>query len=148
VRLSSASRWGVDARTARRMMRALAAEQYVQREVVAERASPKWTSTPRLLALAAQLSRRLPLVVDGDNLVRKLAVGDRSAWLCIPAYADVLALAAAGSRAPAPWTLTPAAECVTGRLLLAHRDGWRRSLGEQSPVMTESDADRIRLAGY
>lgn len=139
---------GVHPRTARRMMQALATEQYVQRDAIAGRRSSTWRATPRLLALAAQMSRRLPLVINGNTLVHKLGVDERSAWFCIPAYTDVLVLAAAGPNSPTPWSLLPASGTVPGKLLIAYRAAWRHSLNEVAPVMSELDADRVRAAGY
>lgn len=117
-----------DARTARRMLGTLVSEHYVER--VPNVRGARYVPTVRLLSLAAQLARHLPVVRCGEHSVAELheATG-LTAYLAAPAYVDVLVLARAGSTRPWAWQLLPAPRCAPGQVLLAHREPWRHSLG-------------------
>jgi DNA-binding IclR family transcriptional regulator len=117
---------GLTVRTARRVLRTLEHEQYLQGGRPADGNGYVYTPTPRLLALAGQLAARLPFVAGGQEAVQCLhRRTDCDAYLVIPSFGDVLVLASAGRGAPPPWSLLPAAGCAGGRVLLAHRDSWR-----------------------
>src|SRR5919107_1355777 len=62
----------VHPRTARRILQTLASEQYVERRGGKGRAAHEYQPTIRLLALAAQLALRLPLVAAARRAVRKI----------------------------------------------------------------------------
>lgn len=143
---------GVHARTARRMMLALAAEGYVERGGRGRRKAV-WRPTLRLLALAAQLRSRLPVVEHGQAVVAELnAITQLGAALYAPSYLDVLVLASAGTASPPAWTLLPAIESAPGRILLVHRDAWRESqrgaMNTGAWERLEAEAPAIRDAGY
>jgi DNA-binding IclR family transcriptional regulator len=140
---------GVHARTARRMLRTLAKERYVERRGGRGRAAHTYLPTVRLLALAAQLAPRLPLVEHGRRATRELhdATG-LTAYLAIPSYGDVLVIARAGERAPRLWALVPAAEDASGHLLLAYHDAWRHSQAARSSASTEPHAALIQERGH
>jgi DNA-binding IclR family transcriptional regulator len=61
---------GVHARTARRMLRTLSQHHYVERH--GDRGRTIYRPTVRLLAMAAQLAPRLPLVEHGRQAIREL----------------------------------------------------------------------------
>ena len=94
--------------------------------------------TVRLLALAAQLAPRLPLVEHGRQATRELhdATG-LTAYLAIPSYGDVLVIACAGERGPRLWALVPAVDDAAGHVLLAHGDAWRHSQAARSIASAE-----------
>jgi DNA-binding IclR family transcriptional regulator len=54
----------------------------------------------------------------------------------VPCYSDVLVIAASEAHGVRPWSTLPAGSDAAGRVLLAHREPWRRSLAS-----VESDAD-------
>lgn len=149
---SVAETLGVHARTARRMMLALAAEGYVERRGRGRRAAV-WRPTPRLLALAVQLRSRLPVVHHGQAVVAELnEITELCAALYAPSYLDVLVLASAGTASPPVWALLPAIESAPGRALLAHRDAWRGSqrgnVNAEALQSFDAEAPAIREAGY
>jgi DNA-binding IclR family transcriptional regulator len=139
---------GVHARTARRMLRTLAKERYVERRGGRGRAAHAYLPTVRLLALAAQLAPRLPLVEHGRRVTCELhdATG-LTAYLAIPSYGDVLVIARAGECAPRLWALVPAAEDASGHVLLAYRDAWRRSQAARGNAIAEQHVALIRERG-
>lgn len=135
----------VDARTARRLVSVLVSEQYAERRTGRGRRQ-RYVGTVRLLALAAQLARRLPLVEHGERAVHQLHERTGlTACLVVPSYADVLVLARAGSGRPWACELLPAAETAAGRVLLAYRHSWRQSLADGN---MEKTAEAIRAHGY
>lgn len=140
---------GVHARTARRMLRTLAKERYVERRGGQGRAAHTYLPTVRLLALAAQLAPRLPLVEHGRRATRELrdATG-LTAYLAIPSYGDVLVIARAGERAPRQWALMPAAEDAAGHVLLAYGDAWRHDQAARSAASADNYVAVIRERGY
>jgi DNA-binding IclR family transcriptional regulator len=120
---------GCSERTARRMLGTLVAERYLDR--VPRARGARYVPTVRLLALAAQLARRLPLVTQGERAVADLhAATGLTAFLAAPAYGAVLIIARAGRAAPWAWELLPASDCAPGHVLLAYREPWRHSVDE------------------
>ena len=117
---------GIDRQTARRLLVTLADEGYLQRGQGTSRRRHRYMPTPRLLALAGQLARGLPLVASAERLVAR--AHDRTgldAYVTIPSYDDILVLASAGRQAPSPWSLQPARDSAAGSVLLAYRQSWR-----------------------
>jgi DNA-binding IclR family transcriptional regulator len=115
----------VHPRTARRTLVRLHQEGYLTRTDDTRRV---YTPSMRLIALAGQAARAMPLVQEADRAVASLhdttGVG---AFAASPSYADVIVLASAGSDAPGLLSLLPAATSAAGRVLLAHRQAWRDS---------------------
>ena len=137
---------GVHARTARRLLRTLAAEGYVERRGGSGRAAHHHVATVRLLALAAQLAPRLPLVQHGRRAVRELErATDLAAYLVVPCYRDVLVIACSGERGLRAWATLPACADAAGRVLLAHRTPWRHSLAASTPAPALSDAEAAQI---
>lgn len=135
---------GINARTARRILGTLQDEQYVE-YVIAPRGRPRqrYVPTVRLLALAAQLAPRLPLVEHGRRAAAAIheTLGVNAA-VAVPCYGDVLFVAAAGESGPRRWAMLPAGEHAAGRALLAHREPWRRS--HSPPLLSDPEAATIR----
>jgi DNA-binding IclR family transcriptional regulator len=142
---------GAHPRTARRILRTLVKERYVERRQRCGRRAHVYEPTVRLLAMAGQLAARLELVQDGRRGAEELrrATG-LSAYVAVPSYADVLVIARAGDCAPQMWALLPAAEHAAGRLLLAYRDNWRHSVnGDRcEPIVSDGQAAAIRARGH
>jgi DNA-binding IclR family transcriptional regulator len=131
---------GVQPRTARRILKTLVEEQYVERRGGRGRAAHDYQPTVRLLAMAAQLASRLPLVAAGGRAVTEIETQtDMTAYVGVPCYADVLVIAATGARAVRPWATLAANTDAAGRVLLAHREAWRRSLGSVGPGIAMDD---------
>jgi DNA-binding IclR family transcriptional regulator len=122
---ASAAALGFDPRTARRMLRNLAADSWVR--PAGDRA---WEPTLRLAALAAQLLERSPLVrAAGPVLLELGARTGVAVELGVPSYGSVLTVLRAEGGALLPLRrLEPAAGCAAGRVLLAHRPAWRASV--------------------
>jgi DNA-binding IclR family transcriptional regulator len=126
-------------------------EQYVERRGGGGRAAHDHQPTVRLLAMAAQLASRLPLVAAGRRAVTEIETQTAmTAYMAVPCYADVLAIAATGAGAVRPWATLPANADAAGRVLLAHRDAWRRSLASVEPevAMDDEDAAAILTQGF
>src|SRR5215217_6224341 len=142
---------GVHPRTARRILRTLAKERYVEQRQQCGRRTRAYEPTVRLLAIAAQLASRLELVQDGRRGAEELwrATG-LSAYVAVPSYGHVLVIARAGEWAPQMWTLLPAPEHAAGQLLLAYRDPWRHSVSGDpcEPVVSDLQAAAIRARGH
>jgi DNA-binding IclR family transcriptional regulator len=142
---------GVDSRTARRILQTLTKEQYVERLRGRRRAVYHYQPTVRLLAMAAQLAPRLPLVVAGRRAVREIEKEtDVTAYVAVPCYSDVLVVAATGTRALRPWATLQANADAAGRVLLAHREPWRRNLMSVEPglAIDDDEAAAILERGY
>jgi DNA-binding IclR family transcriptional regulator len=114
---------GIHPRTARRILGTLAAERFVGSEG-ARRHSSCLEPTVRLLAVAAQLASRLPLVEHGQRGVEELhdATG-LGAYIAVPSYGQVIVLARAGESATAVAASSgargchwPAPACPPGQL--------------------------------
>ena len=117
---------GIHSRTARRLLKTLASEGYV---TFSRRVGSVYLPTVRLLALAAQLAERLPLVREGHAVVADLATECGSAVaLAVPSYEHVVVVASAGAGAPQRWALIPARDSALGQALLVRRAPWRESL--------------------
>lgn len=142
---------GVHPRTARRILRTLAKERYVEQRQERGRMAHVYEPTVRLLAMAAQLAARLALVQDGRQGAQELhrATG-QSAYVAVPSYGHVLVIARTGECAPELWALLPAPEDAAGQLLLAYRDSWRQSFsgGPCEPGASERQAAAIRARGH
>jgi DNA-binding IclR family transcriptional regulator len=141
---------GVHPRTARRILRSLARQQYVEQRAGGGRARD-YQPTVRLLAMAAQLAPRLPLIQRGRRAIHEIERQTHlTAYLAVPCYEDVLVIACSGERGVRPWALLPAASDAAGRVLLAHREGWRQSLAGATPrlAMGEREAAAIIERGH
>jgi DNA-binding IclR family transcriptional regulator len=136
-----AATMGLHPRTARRVLRTLQAEGYVEQRRDVRSHRYVYSLTPRLLTLAGQLAARVPAVIGGQQAVRQL---HRCTGLCaclvMPSYGDVIVLASAGPGAPLPWSAMPATDSAGGRVLLAYyelRDNllpWARTLSRNVTV--------------
>jgi DNA-binding IclR family transcriptional regulator len=116
----------IDARTARRLLAALVSEGYVER-LADDSPAARYRPTVRLLAMAAQLGIRHPLVAVGARVVERLhRRTGLAAYVVVPSYGDVLVIASAGD-GPQTGRLMPASTSAAGQALLAHREAWRRS---------------------
>ena len=134
---------GAHARTAQRIVRTLERAQYVERLRGSGSVADTFHPTVRLLALAAQLAPRLPLVQRGDEVVGRLEVATEfAAYVAVPSYTDVVIIACSGQRGVRPWALLPALDDAAGRMLLAHRRDWRASVVGDPRDMPETDVLR------
>jgi DNA-binding IclR family transcriptional regulator len=116
----------VHPRTARRLLNRMVYDGWLVRR---DGPRPTYTPTMRIVALAAQLAQRAPLVRHADELARDLQArtGD-SVHLAVPSYRSALRLVRATGEAgptPALRDLAPAHAIAAGKLLLAFRDPWR-----------------------
>jgi DNA-binding IclR family transcriptional regulator len=148
-----AATMGIHDRTARRVLHTLEDEGYLQRGHGSYRERTIYAPTPRLLALAGQLATRLPLARHGAHAVLQLHQSTGlDAYLVVPSYGDVIVLATAGDRAPALWSLLPAAKSAGGSVLLAYRQSWRdaqRPADDQMAIVDlEARAAEVRRDGY
>ena len=139
----------VHPRTARRLLNRLAADGWLRR---VDGARPLYAPTMRIVALAAQLAERAPVVRLGAAVARDLqATTGHVVHLAVPSYRSALRLLRingdAGSR-PQLRDLAPAHAIAGGKLLLAHRERWRESVLERplEPVTerTVIDPDAVR----
>ena len=141
---------GVSDRTARRILETLVQEEYVERRGGRGRAGREYVPTVRLLAMAAQLSARLPLIERGRPTVRAVAeAAQLTAYIVVPCYERVVLVAGRGDIGR-PWATLPACSDASGQVLLAHRERWRRSLIEAGGDVSigEREAARIIEQGY
>jgi DNA-binding IclR family transcriptional regulator len=119
----------INPRTARRLLNRLVADGWLTRT---EGRGEPYSPTLRLVALAAHVARRSPLAEHAGPAVHALAADlGGAAHLAIPSYRAVLCLVRSrGDRStpPALGELAPAHATAAGKLLLAHRGDWRRSL--------------------
>jgi DNA-binding IclR family transcriptional regulator len=126
-------------RTARRLLNRMAQDGWLTRR---DGARPTYAPTMRIVALAAQLAERAPLVRHAHELAAGLhaATGD-AVHLAVPAYRSALRLVRAPARAGvtlAARDLAPVHAVAAGKLLLAFRDPWREVvLAAPLPAMTE-----------
>jgi IclR family acetate operon transcriptional repressor len=153
----------IDERTARRMLRRLAVEGYVDQTGDARR---RFRSSLRLAALGRQLVEHNPLLrVCAPSVTALARVTGATAHLWIPSYHDVVCVLHADptvvAEGPGPMLreLLPAHASAGGKVLLAHRPRWRASLIAHGlarhTARTIVDArdlgaemDRIRARGY
>jgi IclR family acetate operon transcriptional repressor len=116
----------VHPRTARRLLNRMVHDGWLIRR---EGARPTYTPTMRIVALAAQLAHRAPLVRHATDVARDLyeRVGS-PVHVAIPSYRSALRLVRVADRsdgAPALRDLAPAHAIAAGKLLLAFREPWR-----------------------
>jgi DNA-binding IclR family transcriptional regulator len=120
----------INVRTARRLLRRLAVEDYVTTTPGYRR---RHQLTLRLAALGRQAIDHAPLPRTAAPWVATLAAQTgQPAGLWIPAYTDVVCILAAHPGGPLPKPtlreLTPAYASAPGKALLAHRHAWRESV--------------------
>jgi DNA-binding IclR family transcriptional regulator len=150
----------VHPRTARRLLNRLVDDGWIVRR---EAARPTYTPTMRILALAAQLAQRAPLVCHALELARDLqARPGEAVHLAVPSYRSALRLVCANGaddHVPALRDLAPANATAAGKLLLAFRPLWSevvlagplsavtdRTLIEPSAL--RADFERTRERGF
>jgi IclR family acetate operon transcriptional repressor len=150
----------VHPRTARRLLNRMVHDGWLVRR---DGPRPTYTPTMRIVALAAQLAHRAPLVKHAADVARDLheRVGS-PVHLAIPSYRSALRLVRADGRsacAPALRDLAPAHAIAAGKVLLAYREPWQeavldsplaplteRTLVDAGALRAELDATRDR--GY
>jgi DNA-binding IclR family transcriptional regulator len=144
---------GVHPRTARRLLSQLQRDGWL---AYSPTFPPTYAPTLRLVALAAQVGARSPLAeITAPALERLHAVTGRPAILAIPSYDSTVCVVRCVGEAAADAPLgviEPAHETAHGKVLLAHRPAWRRSVLErlQDVDVTELDRelDQARRDGY
>jgi DNA-binding IclR family transcriptional regulator len=142
---------GIHARTARRILATLTNEGYVERRGGRGRGAHDYQATVRLLAMAAQLAPRLPLVTGGRQVIREIEQrSELTAYVAIPCYSDVLVVASSGARALRSWDTLPAHADAAGRILLAYRQPCRENLARFEPELAIDDNEAIAIVerGY
>jgi DNA-binding IclR family transcriptional regulator len=150
----------VHPRTARRLLNRMVSDGWLTRR---DGPRPTYTPTMRIVALAAQLAHRAPLVRHATELAGELQARTGDAiHLAVPSYRSALRLVRAAGEpdgAPALRDLAPANAIAAGKLLLAFRDPWRHTVLEAPlPALTEhtliepgalrTDLERARERGY
>jgi DNA-binding IclR family transcriptional regulator len=147
---SIAAAVGVHPRTARRILRALADEQYLEAARTGNRRATTYGPTVRLLAMAGQVAARLPLIGSGSRAVVDLhRTTGLSSYIAVPSYEHVVVVAGAGPDAPPLWRLLVAGDDAAGQVLLAFREGWRRAhRAADDPRLEATRAGAIRSRGY
>lgn len=150
----------VHPRTARRLLNRMVHDGWLIRR---DGPRPTYMPTMRIVALAAQLAHRAPLVRHGIEVSRDLqAQTGGFVHLAVPSYDSALRLVRAGGSGhekPELRDLAPAHAIAGGKLLLAFRDPWRdavlasplaaiteRTLVE--PAAMRSDLESTRVRGY
>jgi DNA-binding IclR family transcriptional regulator len=150
----------VHQRTARRLLNRMVTDGWLTRR---DGPRPTYTPTLRIVALAAQLAQRAPLVRHAIELASELqaSTGD-AVHLAVPSYRSALRLVRVSGEecgAPALRDLAPANATAGGKLLLAFREPWRevvlaspltavteRTLAE--PLALRAELERSRERGY
>jgi DNA-binding IclR family transcriptional regulator len=150
---------GVHPRTARRLLSQLQRDGWLTysggRRAV-------YAPTLRLVALAAHVAGRAPLAaVTAPALERLRAETGLPAVLAIPSYQATVCIArCVGARAAYPplEVIEPAHATAAGRVLLAHREPWRRSVLEELPrrwgrstidvEALQRELDQVRIDGH
>lgn len=114
----------VHQRTARRLLNRMVSDGWLVRR---EGPRPTYTPTLRIVALAAQLAQRAPLVRHAVELAGELQARTAgTVHLAVPSYRSALRLVRMnGTGAAARRDLAPANATAAGKTLLAFRDGWR-----------------------
>jgi DNA-binding IclR family transcriptional regulator len=143
---------GIHPRTARRLLSQLHQDGWLFHN---RGFPPTYAPTLRLVALAANVGARTPLAAMTAPALEQLHVDTgRTAVLAIPAYdATVCLVRCVGDGAfEAPLgVITPAHVCAAGKVLLAGRECWRRSvlkrLSNDDAEVLESELERIRADG-
>jgi DNA-binding IclR family transcriptional regulator len=120
---------GVHPRTARRLLSQLQRDGWLS---YSSGTRPVYAPTLRLVALAAHIGARAPLATLTAGALEQLhAEAGLPAVLAIPAYNATVCIArCVGARATdVPLEVVePAHGTAAGKVLLAHRDAWRRSI--------------------
>jgi DNA-binding IclR family transcriptional regulator len=150
----------VDQRTVRRLLARLVSEGWISRR---EGTRPTYRPTLRVVALAAQLAARTPLVLHATALAGELhARVQATVHVAVPSYRSALRLIRITGRddgAPGLRDLAPAHATAAGKLLLARRSAWRevvlaaplvalteRTLAEPASLVRE--LAEVRARGY
>jgi IclR family acetate operon transcriptional repressor len=150
----------VHPRTARRLLNRMVHDGWLIRR---DGPRPTYTPTMRIVALAAQLAQRAPLVRHAIALAGDLQLDPGDAvHLAVPSYRSALRLVRAtpsGEGIPAARDLAPANAIAAGKLLLAFREPWQdvvlaapltaiteRTLTE--PAALRSDLLQTRARGF
>jgi DNA-binding IclR family transcriptional regulator len=121
----------VHPRTARRLLNRMVYDGWLIRR---DGPRPTYTPTLRIVALAAQLAQREPLVRHGHEVARALqAATGLTVHLAVPSYRSALRLVRVADvercgDAPAVRDLAPAHTTAAGKLLLAFRVPWREAV--------------------
>ena len=147
----------VHPRTARRLLNRMVHDGWVVRR---DGPRPTYTPTLRIVALAAQLAHRAPLVRHAVDVARDLheRLGC-PVHLAIPSYRSALRLVRVADSADGARDLAPAHAIAAGKLLLAFREPWREVvLGAPLASVTDktlvdarelrADLDLTRDRGY
>jgi IclR family transcriptional regulator, acetate operon repressor len=150
----------IDQRTARRLLLRMVGDGWLTRR---EGARPTYRPTLRIIALAAQLAQRTPLVLHASALAGDLQarVGD-TVHLAVPSYRSALRLVritGADDGAPGLRDLAPANAIAAGKLLLAFRERWGEAVlaaplatvTERTiahPAVLRRELARVRERGY
>ena len=129
----------VHSRTARRLLNRMVHDGWLVRQ---DGPRPTYSPTMRIVALAAQLAQRSPLVAHALELATDLqARTGTDAHLAIPSYRSALRLlrVSGGDRqVPALRDLAPANAIAAGKVLLAYRVPWSEVvLAAPLPAVTE-----------
>lgn len=115
----------VHPRTARRLLNRMVHDGWLIRR---DGPRPTYTPTMRIVALAAQLAQRAPLVRHALELAGELhAAPGEAVHLAVPSYRSALRLVRASrdvNHVPALRDLAPANAIAGGKLLLAFRESW------------------------
>jgi IclR family transcriptional regulator, acetate operon repressor len=150
----------VHPRTARRLLNRMVSDGWLTRR---DGPRPTYTPTMRIVALAAQLAHRAPLVKHAIDVARDLqARTGKPVHMAVPSYRSALRLVRATGRAegkPELRDLAPAHAIAGGKLLLAFRDPWREVVLESplapltertltEPDLVRADLDETRARGY
>lgn len=150
----------VHPRTARRLLNRMVYDGWLVRR---EGPRPTYAPTLRIVALAAQLAQRAPLVRHSLELASELRVDPGEAvHLAVPSYRSALRLLRmrhAPDDVAALRDLAPAHAIAAGKLLLAYREPWRDAvLAVPLEPVTEhtltdvatlrADLDRTRGRGF
>jgi DNA-binding IclR family transcriptional regulator len=150
----------VHPRTARRLLNRMVHDGWLIRR---DGPRPTYTPTLRIVALAAQLAHRAPLVQHGLDVTRALQARTGGAvHLAVPSYHSALRLVRAtggGDDRRELRDLAPAHAIAAGKLLLAFRDRWREVMLESplapitdrtvvAPEAIRSELDATRDRGY
>lgn len=150
----------VHPRTARRLLNRMVYDGWLIRR---DGPRPTYEPTMRIVALAAQLTQRAPLVRHALELAAGLhAAPGEAVHLAIPSYRSALRLVRttrAVDQVPALRDLAPANAIAAGKLLLAYREPWRETvlaapldaLTEHTltePALLRTDLERVLQRGY
>lgn len=136
----------VHSRTARRLLNRMVYDGWLLRR---DGARPTYTPTLRIIALAAQLAQRAPLVVHALELAADLheRTGD-AVHLAIPSYRSALRLVREAGRhdqVPELRDLAPANAIAAGKVLLAYREHWSTAV-LANPLATVTERTLVEPA--